>query len=252
MKFIVILFILYILGGVFLFYVQDKILYHPQKGESDKKNFQINSNGKLINIIVLNEGKEKAIIYFGGNAENMSITEDYISEKFPEYTLYLLEYRGYGKSEGEPSEENLKNDALLLYDKIKDKHEKISVCGRSIGSGIAAYVAANRIVDKLILITPYKSILSLAQKKYFYYPIQYLLKSQYKTIELVKDIKANDTLILVAENDNIIPYENTKGLIEEFEKRKKAYTEIIIPNTNHINISNNSLYDKSIQGFLSK
>ena len=88
-----------------------------------------------------------AIIYFGGNAESMAQSSDEIARQFPAFTVYLMDYRGYGRSTGEPSEEGLYSDALKLYDTMKSKYESISIGGRSLGSGIAVYVASQRKVS---------------------------------------------------------------------------------------------------------
>ncbi|NNJ92505.1 MAG: alpha/beta hydrolase, partial [Gammaproteobacteria bacterium] len=94
-------------------------------------------------------------------------------------------------------------------------HDAISVIGRSLGSGIATYLAAHREIDKLVLITPFDSVESLAQARYSLYPVSLLLKDKYRSIDWVKKIDS-PTLILLAELDFVVPAEHSQRLIEHF------------------------------------
>ena len=86
-----------------------------------------------------------------------------------------MDYRGYGFSTGVSTEATLYRDALKLYDSVKSKHTRISLGGRSLGTAVATYVAAYREVSKLALITPFDSIVNVAQGKYPVYPVHLLL-----------------------------------------------------------------------------
>ncbi|MBA1419674.1 MAG: alpha/beta hydrolase [Epsilonproteobacteria bacterium] len=197
----------------------------------------------------MNKGHKNAILYFGGNAESMAQSSDYIAGQFPDFTVYLMDYRGYGKSTGKATEEALYKDALKLYDIIKPMHKRISVGGRSLGTGIATYVAAHREVTKLALITPYDSIVNVAQDRYRIYPVSFLLNDKYDSLARVKDIKAQ-TLIVIAEKDKVIPLENTQRLIDAFDKKRLEV--IIIKNRGHIDISSDKRYYKIMQDFIGK
>ncbi|MBT8343808.1 MAG: alpha/beta hydrolase, partial [Sulfurovum sp.] len=207
----------------------------------------LQNDGESINVIVLNEGNMDAIIYFGGNAESMAHSSDEIARQFPAFTVYLMNYRGYGRSTGEPFEEGLYSDALKLYDAIKLKYESISIGGRSLGSGIAVYVAAQREVSKLALITPYDSITNVARDMYPFFPISYLLHDEYNALSRIKDIKAQ-TLIIMAEDDNVIEKERTEELINAFDP--ELLNVITIKNRGHIDISSDARYYKSMQDFI--
>lgn len=244
--------ILLLLGYVgialFLYINQRSLLYFPTPIlPIQHPEMTLENDGESINFIVLNEGNMDAIIYFGGNAESMAQSSDEIARHFPAFTVYLMDYRGYGRSTGEPSEEGLYSDALKLYDSIRSKYETISVGGRSLGSGIAVYVAANRDVSKLALITPYDSILNVAQDMYPIFPVSSLLDDEYNAISMVNDIKAK-TLIIMAENDTVIDKERTDQLIDAFDS---ALVDVItIENRGHIDISSDPRYYKSMQEFI--
>lgn len=246
--------ILLLLGYVgttlFLYFNQRSLLYFPTPiHPTSHPEMKLQNEGESINFIVLNEGNMDAIIYFGGNAESMALSSDEIARQFPAFTVYLMDYRGYGKSTGEPSEEALYSDALKLYDAIKSNYETISVGGRSLGSGIAVYLAAHRDVSKLALITPYDSILNVAQEMYPIFPVSYLLEDEYNAISMIKDIKAK-TLIIMAENDTVIEKARTEQLIKAFDETRLKV--IMIENRGHIDISADERYYKSIQDFVTE
>ena len=244
----IILLLVYFGFGIYLYMKQRNFLYFPTpRIEAPYPTMTLQNDGENINVFVLNEGHANAILYFGGNGESMAQSTDYIAAQFPDFTCYLMDYRGYGKSTGQATEKGLYSDALKLYDSIEKKHKRISIGGRSLGSGIATYVAAHREVSKLVLITPYDSIVNVAQGRFPLYPAQILLKETYDSVSRVKDIKAK-TLVILAELDSVIPQSNTQKLIDAFNREQLQV--IIIQNRGHIDISSDKKYYKSVQDFI--
>ncbi len=240
----------YIGTGLYLYFNQKSFLYFPTPNVNTPYiQMTLHNEGESIHIIVLNKGHKNAIIYFGGNAESMAQSSYEIASQFPEYTVYLMDYRGYGGSTGEASEEGLYSDALNLYDTVKSKHDCIAVGGRSLGSGIATYVAAHRKISILALITPFDSIINVAQEMYPIFPISFLLEDGYDSLSRIKQIKAK-TLIIVAQNDNVITRERTQKLIDAFDIGQLQVR--IIPNRGHIDVSSDSTYYKIMQDFIDK
>ncbi len=238
----------YVGMGLFLYMNQRDFLYFPTPDVSTPyAEMALQNEGASINVIVLNKGYENAILYFGGNAESMAGSSDYIAQQFPTFTVYLMDYRGYGGSTGEPTENGLYSDALKLYDTIKPKHNRISIGGRSLGSGIATYVAAHREVSKLALITPFDSIVNVAQGRYPLYPVSLLLHDKYDSESRVKKIKAK-TFIVMAQNDGIITSEYTQKLIDAFDPVQLKVT--VIKNRGHNDISSDARYYKIMQDFI--
>ena len=234
--------------GIFLYVYQRDFLYFPTANiETNYEEMTLKNENESINIIILNKGHENAILYFGGNAESMAGSADYIAQQFPTFTVYLMDYRGYGRSTGEATEEGIYSDALRLYDSIKMKHKRISIGGRSLGSGIATYVASKREISKLVLITPYDSIVSVAQSRFPIYPAKLLLKEEYNSLSRVKEIEAK-TLIIMAELDSVIPQKHTEKLVDGF--MSKQVDVIVIKNRGHIDISSDTKYYKSVQDFI--
>lgn len=238
----------YVGMGVFLYIYQRDFLYFPTPvSPTVYQSMTIQNEGESINVIMLHEGHENAILYFGGNGESMAKSADYIAGQFPDFTVYLMDYRGYGQSTGESSEKALYSDALKLYDRVKPKHDRISIGGRSLGTGISTYVAANREVSKLALITPFDSIVNIAQGRYPMYPISLLLDDSYDSVSRVTQIKAK-TLIIIAELDKVVPKDNTQKLIDAFDP--ELLEVIVIKNRGHIDISSDKRYYKIMQEFI--
>jgi len=238
----------YLLFGVFLFVMQNSFIYfatppiqHSHKTEVFK------SDGESIHVSILNPQKESAIIYFGGNAEIVEYNSESFLEMFENHTIYLVNYRGYGKSTGRPNQVALYYDALHIYDEIKQRHQSISLIGRSLGSAVATYVASKREVDRLVLVTPFDSIKSVAQRKILFYPMFILLREKHDSASRVPYIEA-DTLVVVAQNDEIIGRRHSDNLISKFPKNQLVVE--IIEGAGHNNISKFESYRRVLRDFI--
>ena len=164
---------------------------------------------------------------------------------FPDHAIYLLHYRGYGGSSGGPSEQALFSDALALFDEAHSKHPNIEVIGRSLGSGVAVYVASLRPAARLVLVTPFDSMQEIAALQYPYVPVRWLLLDKFESWRYAPQITA-PTLILAAEHDEIVPRANTELLQSRF---KSGLTSIhVLPGTGHNTISNSREYMPLLQG----
>jgi pimeloyl-ACP methyl ester carboxylesterase len=197
------------------------------------------NEGVSLKLTVLNKEQKSAIIYFGGNAETVDNNVDEFSLIFPSHAVYLFKYRGYSGSGGEPTEAGNYSDALALYDKIKEQYADISIIGRSLGSGVATYLASKREIKKLVLITPFDSLESVAQEAYRMYPMSLLVKDKYDSFSRAKEIKSS-ILIIMAEHDQVIGKEHTKRLIRALPASQLKVE--IIRNAGHNNISNQDLF----------
>ena len=162
-----------------------------------------------------NEDRKNAILYFGGNGERLEYNLPQFQKLFPGRAVYMLSYRGYGESEGEPTEKGIYSDALALYDNVSNKHDVVSIIGRSLGSAVATYVAANREADKIALITPFASIEHLAKQQFPIFPVTLILKDKHMSVERAAQIDSN-VLIIYAEHDRVVAESSTKQLIAGF------------------------------------
>jgi len=241
--------ITYIVLCLLLFIFQRQMIYIPTSEVSvPGVKYTILDTGEVrIKVWTLNPGKKKALIYFGGNAENVAYNISDFQTLFSDRTVYLVNYRGYGGSSGSPHEEGLYSDALAVYDHFIKLHSTISTMGRSIGAAVATYLASKRDVEKLILVTPFDSAVNVAKKHYWFFPIDLILKERLDTAGRAANITA-DTLIIAAANDRIIPHRSTLDLIKAF--RKTRVEAVTLENTGHNTVHFHPDYKKIITSFM--
>lgn len=248
-SFIAVLSISYVLMCFLLFVFQRQMIYLPTSEVSGQDvAYTVLDTGEVrIKVWILNPGKEKALIYFGGNAENVANNIDDFRTLFSDRTVYLVNYRGYGGSSGSPYEEGLYSDALFAYDHFIKEHSALSIMGRSIGGAVATYLASNRDIEKLILVTPFDSAVNVGKKLYRFFPIELIVQERLDSVGRASKI-TTDTLIIVAANDRVIPYENTQNLIHSFNKtRVEAVT---LSNVGHNTVHHHPNYKKIIASFM--
>lgn len=203
---------------------------------------------------IVNRAAEKPaplLIYFGGNAEEVSwMIEETAGLKG--WAVLLVNYRGYGKSSGRPGEKALLNDAFLLYDSFAKRdyvdNNKIAVMGRSIGTAMAVYLSANRDLAKTILVSPFGSMADIAGDNFPFIPVKFMMKHQFNVLSYAR-YAPNPMLTLVASNDNIIPAGHSKKLYKAWQGAKSYH---VIQNANHNNISANPAFWHNIYNFLNK
>jgi len=196
----------------------------------------------------LNPGQSNALLYFPGNTASDWDDPRRFARLLPHHTIYFMRYRGYAGSEGMPSQERLYADANALFDRVQKDHKSIDILGRSLGTGIAIHVAAQRRVERLVLTTPYDSIALSAQKAYPWLPVSLLLKDPFPSVQFAPDIQAKTEVILV-KNDQKIPYKSSQNLIHAFPRTPKI---IMLEGTTHSGIVRHPRYLKTIAKFLGK
>lgn len=163
---------------------------------------------------VVNRDKSRPILYFGGNAERIEANREDFARMFPGRSVYLVAYRGYGASTGEPSEAALVPDALAVFDEVQRRHpgQPIAMIGRSLGSGIASQVASRRPVERLALITPFDSMIGAAKAHYPLFPVNWLLDERYESAKALHTFR-EPVLIVHGGRDEVVPEQSTEHLI---------------------------------------
>jgi fermentation-respiration switch protein FrsA (DUF1100 family) len=194
----------------------------------------------------LNPGHLAAMIYFPGNTTSGWDDPRRLARVLPHHTIYFMRYRGYANSPGAPSQRLLYADALALYDAIKADHQTIDIVGRSLGSSMAVYLAAKRTARKLLLVTPFDSIVLAAAKAYPWLPVTYLLKDPFPSRIYAPHV-SETTRIILAQNDQTVPYQSSKRLIELFLDPPEV---IAFRGVSHSGIIRHPLYLKTIAEFL--
>ncbi|MGU9951126.1 MAG: alpha/beta hydrolase [Gammaproteobacteria bacterium WSBS_2016_MAG_OTU1] len=248
--------------GICLWRWQEKLIFHPAPTPPDA----IRELADLAIEITTADGKVlrgwqhpgnpaanstncKLLIYFGGNNEELStqLIDNGMRFACPQW---YINYRGFGQSEGKPAADSMRSDALQIADEAAKQlgiaHEDMCIMGRSLGTHMAAHVAANRPIKNLILITPFDSALNVAKKRYPIFPVAKMLRHHFNTLNEVKTINA-PTLFLLAETDFIVPYKNSENLINHWQG---AHTVLKLPNTTHGKIESPN-YWNAITHFIS-
>jgi pimeloyl-ACP methyl ester carboxylesterase len=153
------------------------------------------------------------ILGFGGNGWNAQDVAEYLHELFPGEEVVTFHYRGYAPSKGSPSAEALIADAPRVYDFAVErvKPRRIVGVGFSIGSGIAARLAATRRLDGLILVTPFDSLKAVAQAMYPWLPISPFFEHEIEAAAALGTVDV-PVAIIAAEHDQIVPSERTQAL----------------------------------------
>lgn len=230
---------------------QRELIYLPQgtKVDANQTDFGIARNGVMLNGWLVNIGKPRAVIYFGGNAERIEDMREAFGRWFPDSSTYLVPYRGYGASEGEPSQEALLSDALAIYDQVQARQPgaPITVVGRSLGSAVASYVASQRPVARLALVTPFDSLANVAQAHYPWLPIRWIISDRYPSAEYLAKY-AGPLLVIRAGRDDVVPPSSTDGLLASLHRPAQV---VELPRADHSSVTSDPLYGEALATFVS-
>ena len=243
--------------------VQDSMLYYPVAGSgtppmpprgftaepfSLARGSDIELRGWLVKPAV---SPAPALLYFGGNAEEVS-WQIAKAERIGGRVVALVNYRGYGKSSGRPSQQALEGDALALFDAIAARPDvdatRIAVMGRSLGTGVAVHVAANRRVDRVVLISPYDSIAAVGAHHFPAALVRLVLQDRYDVAAVAPAIRA-PLLSVAAGRDTVIPIETSRRLYDLWGGPKEW---VELPRAGHNDLQEYPQYWQSIEAFLSR
>lgn len=224
--------------GVFcvIYYGQNVLLYHPNNSEMSAYYL---TQRKVFRPIEIEGGehkyqgwlykpsadRRKTIVYFGGNAESSASTVagydlGKMWKTFGKYNFLMIDYPGYGLSEGEITKDNLLNMARATLEFVEGEeslNKEIVVMGYSLGTGIATYVASEYEVDKLLLLAPYDKMENVynAHVDIFHGPLKYLVRNDYDSIASAEKINLTP-FIIASKADEVIPYELSVNLGKYF------------------------------------
>lgn len=176
------------------------------------------------------------VLYFGGNAEEVSGMLEAIGDPrggaTPGVGWLLLDYRGYGASEGSPSEVALTADARMLYDHARTlvgESTGIFAFGRSLGSGVAVALAASRPLAGVVLVTPFDSAVAVAKRYYPFLPVRWMMKHRFDSVQLAPRLHI-PLLCVIAERDEVIPPVHGERLFEAWAGPKQ---KLLLPGAGH-------------------
>jgi uncharacterized protein len=252
----------YLLIGCILYFIQERFIFRSKSLPSDyqfefnvpfrEKNLTL-ANHENLNIIQFFPGKENTkgvVLYFHGNRDNVTRyathSEIFIKNK---YEVWMIDFPGYGKTTGIRTEENFYTHALAAFHLATEKFkcDQIVLYGKSLGSGVASFLASQKKVERLILETPYFSMPDLL--KYFapIYPVHLMLRFKFPVGAYCKKTSSSIT-IFHGKKDRVIPYQCAKKIEKEFKPRDEFVT---ITSGNHHNLTKFREYCDKIAAILS-
>lgn len=237
----------YALLCLLLFAFQRSLLYFPQPRAiaSATSTMTLRSDDAELIVSVIRRAGPMALVYFGGNAEEVSQSLADFGRAFPDHAVFMLHYRGYGGSSGKPSEAANHRDAARLVETARADHPQLTVVGRSLGSGIAVRVAARSAVERPVLVTPYDSIANLAAGAYPFVPVRWLLRDRYEPVKDAPEVRAPTTIVL-AEHDEVIPRASSDALAARFAPGVARV--VVISGTGHNTVQASAEYMRAVTG----
>jgi pimeloyl-ACP methyl ester carboxylesterase len=204
--------------------------------------------GARIKVWAISRPGRTALVYFGGNAEDVGASIGRFADRLPEHSLYFVNYRGYGGSTGEPTERALAGDAIALYDHLRTRHEEIHVLGRSLGSGVAAQLASEREVGRLVLVTPFDSLVNVARAHYPWLPVGLLMRDRFDSASRAASI-TSEVLLVVASDDEIVPRARSDALVGAFRSSPRV---VVLEGARHNGIDLDPRYLDEVASFLGR
>ena len=231
------------LGFCLLLYVsQDQLIFHPANalyGQQDTpealglsyEDVYLASTGqrKIHSWFIPHAEAKATLLFFHGNAGNISHRLETL-RIFHELGLavFIIDYQGYGLSEGTPSEQHTYDDALSAWQYLtKDKTispNNIIVFGRSMGGGVASWLATRHQPALVILESPFRSIIKLGNERYPFFPISFLTRTHFDTENRIASIQS-PVSIIHSRGDEIISFNHGQTLFE-LAKEPKMFFEI--------------------------
>jgi fermentation-respiration switch protein FrsA (DUF1100 family) len=227
-----------------MFVLQRRLMYHPERGLLAPSEYHLSgvrevtltsTDGTRIGAWVRPAAEGfPTVVYFHGNAGNLAFR----ASKFDAFLhaglgLVAIEYRGFGKSDGVPSEDGIYDDARAAmryaHDTLHLAPERIVLYGESLGTGVAVQMATEYKVAALVLEAPYTSVENRAAELYPYLPVRWLLRDKFYSERKIKNVHV-PLLILHGEADAVIPVTHGRRL---YALANEPKTLIVYPHINH-------------------
>jgi alpha-beta hydrolase superfamily lysophospholipase len=257
-----IIIIIYCSAGIALYYLQEKLMFHPAPLSPDYQfkfdipfkeiNIPLNAkdNLSLVQFFPGDSIAKGVVLYFHGNRDNINRYAKYASNFTKHgYEVWMIDYPGYGKTTGKFTEENVYMQAKEMYKLANSRFGKdsIIVYGKSLGSGIASYLASKKICKRLILETPYYSIPDLFSHYAPVFPVNAMTHFKFPTGEYLKEVNIPVT-IFHGNDDGVIPYSCAAKLKKVLKQSDEFIT---IDKGTHNDLNNFALFHEKLDSVLS-
>ena len=222
--------------------LEDRFLYFPlRRLDATPARYRLRSedlrlstsDGVRLHGWWIHSGGRRVVLLFHGNAGNISHRLDR-AKLFVDrlgVDLFLVDYRGYGLSEGRPSESGLYRDGFAIYDAARDRGfapERIILLGESLGCAVAVEVALTRPCTGIALETPFLSVPALARVHYPFVP-GFLVRSRYDAESKIARV-AQPKLFVAAAQDDVAPPAQARRLFDLARSPKEL---LVVPGAGH-------------------
>lgn len=224
---------MYVVACTLMFFNQEQFLFHPTKPTGPPAahgldsfqavTFKTSDGVTLTGWLHEAQGRNKAIVLFYGNADSLAPYAGFF-KRFASagYSVLGVNYRGYGGSNGAPSETGFYRDAnaalALMAQRVPV--EKITLIGNSIGTGVAVDLASRNAVAAVVLISPFTSVVDRAAEIFWYLPVRMLSKYAFASIAKIGEVSAS-ILIVHGDNDTLIPLQHGTKLYAAARQPKR-------------------------------
>lgn len=220
-----------------MFFLQRSLLYHPETDWQPLSNFPqlrgeeqwltSNDGTKVMSWWLPGREGFPVIVYFHGNAGNLNDRVDkYTAYQQAGFSLLALSYRGYGPSEGSPTEVGLYADADAAIAKAQalsgDPTDAMLIYGESLGTGVAVEMATRHPIKGLVLEAPFSSVFSRGAELYPWLPVSLLMQDRFDSLAKINRINT-PLLIFHNEGDTVIPIHQARQLYAAASEPKRAH-----------------------------
>lgn len=242
---------------------QEKLLFYPRRVEAkpvapsqwrlEEINFATRDGTRLRGVLLLPpDPKPPLVIYFGGNAEEVTEYAPMAREYYGSRALLLVNYRGYGDSGGKPGEAALVSDGIELFDWARARNDidgsRIAVHGRSLGSGVAVQVAAARPAKCIVLTSPFLSAREVAKELYPWLPVSMMLRHPFDSAARAPGIRT-PALFFMGTDDTLVPMTQSQRLAGLWGGTAQ---QMVFEGFSHNDIQVNPRYGTAIREFLDR
>lgn len=250
---------LYLLVGVLLYFVQEKLIFHPTvlpvnyqykfDVPFEELLIPVNREDKISAVLFKAGRPHGMVLYFHGNGQNIERYAKYIKYFTRNgYDALVMDYRQFGKSTGRLTEETFYSDALQMYKVARARYApwQIVIYGKSLGTGVAAQLASVRDCKRLILETPYYSLPDIGKQYAPVYPYDYMMHFHFPTHEFLEAVTA-PVSIFHGTADVTVPYASANKLKPLLKPKDEFVT---IPGGQHNNLTGYDVYTRKIDSLL--
>lgn len=251
---------IYVFGGVALYFLQEKFIFLDKALPADYQ-FDFPSDFKEVNLSTDDGARLHAlhfaqtdpkgvILYYHGNAGTLHRWGEVVQYHVGlGYDVVVMDYRGYGKSTGPRSQSSLLADAQQFYEYTRQHYaeDQITVYGRSLGTGLATYVASKNNPKRLMLETPYHDLKSLAQRYYPIFPVGLALRFNFKSNVYAQSVNC-PIYIFHGTEDEVVPYRHGQRLYEVIPEGKAEF--FTIPEGEHKNLIKFAEFRRAVESVL--